>query len=165
MDVLLSGPSLMTFSRLNLLLQTPAIITMTIAILASPIITILAPSLKTREASTAIRTLTVPTLNTTTDAVQNDLYLSEFVSSLCYDSFNSSQPHPALEPVHMAASPTCGKKQHSPRCSPALPLAGRFLTTARPSAHTTSPTLRPPSAAPTCSPIKSPTMSRLSTAS
>ncbi|KAJ6464022.1 hypothetical protein C8R45DRAFT_1175287 [Mycena sanguinolenta] len=76
MDVLFSGPSLMTFSRLNLVLQTPAIITMTIAILASPIITILAPSLSTREASTAIRTLTVPTLNTTTDAVQNDVFLS-----------------------------------------------------------------------------------------
>ncbi|KAF7366796.1 hypothetical protein MSAN_00937900 [Mycena sanguinolenta] len=77
MDVLFGGPSLMTFSRLNLVLQTPAIMAMTIAILASPIITILAPSLNTREESSAIRTLTVPTLNTTTDAVQNDFYLTE----------------------------------------------------------------------------------------
>ncbi|KAJ7241684.1 hypothetical protein B0H12DRAFT_1221488 [Mycena haematopus] len=76
-DVLFSGASLMALPRLNLILQTPTIIAMTIAILASPIITILAPSLNTRQASTAIRTLTVPTLNTTTDAVQNDVFLSD----------------------------------------------------------------------------------------
>ncbi|KAJ7241687.1 hypothetical protein B0H12DRAFT_1236931 [Mycena haematopus] len=76
LDVLVSGASLMTLPRLNLILQTPTVIAMTIAILASPIITILAPSLNTRQASIAFRTLTVPTLNTTTDAVQNDVYLS-----------------------------------------------------------------------------------------
>ncbi|KAJ6484470.1 hypothetical protein C8R47DRAFT_1131480 [Mycena vitilis] len=50
---------------------------MTVAILASPIITILAPSLNSSSVNTMIRTLAVPTLNTTTDAVQNDVYLSE----------------------------------------------------------------------------------------
>ncbi|KAF7366802.1 hypothetical protein MSAN_00938500 [Mycena sanguinolenta] len=76
LDVLFGAPSLMNLRRLNLVLQTPTIMAMTVAILAAPIITILAPSLKTHQASTAIRTLTVPTLNTTTDAVQNDIILS-----------------------------------------------------------------------------------------
>ncbi|KAJ6464030.1 hypothetical protein C8R45DRAFT_1220122 [Mycena sanguinolenta] len=76
MDVLFGAPSLMNLRRLNLVLQTPIIMAMTVAILAAPIITILAPSLNTHQASTAVRTLTVPTLNTTTDAVQNDVLLS-----------------------------------------------------------------------------------------
>ncbi|KAK7042537.1 hypothetical protein R3P38DRAFT_319754 [Favolaschia claudopus] len=76
LDALVGAPSLMTLPRLNLILQTPTIIAMTAAILASPIITILAPSLNTHQASATVRTLVVPTLNTTTDAIQNDVYLS-----------------------------------------------------------------------------------------
>ncbi|KAJ6599739.1 hypothetical protein DFH09DRAFT_1355836 [Mycena vulgaris] len=75
-DALVGEPSLMILPRLNLIIQTPLIIAMTMAILASPLITILAPSLNTHEASAITRTLTVPTLNTTTDGMLNDVYLS-----------------------------------------------------------------------------------------
>ncbi|KAK7038377.1 hypothetical protein R3P38DRAFT_2516229 [Favolaschia claudopus] len=73
-DVLVGEPSLETLYRRNLLLKMPLIITMTVAILASPVITILAPSLNTRQVAPDSSTLTVPTLNTTTDAVLNDFY-------------------------------------------------------------------------------------------
>ncbi|KAJ7894517.1 hypothetical protein B0H14DRAFT_2683449 [Mycena olivaceomarginata] len=49
----------------------------TLAILASPVITILTPSLNTRQVSALTRSLTVPTLNTTTDALLNDIYLRQ----------------------------------------------------------------------------------------
>jgi hypothetical protein len=78
-DMLVAEPSLMILPRLNLVRKTPVVIVMTVAILASPVITILAPSLHTRQASGVFRTLTVPTLNTTTNAVQNDLYIDSYV--------------------------------------------------------------------------------------
>lgn len=62
--------------RPSLILKTPGLMAMSLAMLGSPVITIFAPSLKTQQASTVIRSLTVPTLNTTTDAVQNDVYLA-----------------------------------------------------------------------------------------
>ncbi|KAJ7099799.1 hypothetical protein C8R44DRAFT_354667 [Mycena epipterygia] len=75
-DVLVGEPSLMTLPRRHLILEMPLVIFMTAAILASPLITILTPSLNTRQASSSSRTLTVPTLNTTTDAILNDVYLA-----------------------------------------------------------------------------------------
>ncbi|KAJ7187903.1 hypothetical protein C8R46DRAFT_1241307 [Mycena filopes] len=70
------GPALTALPRPNIVSRMPLIVVMTSAILASPIITILAPSLNTHQASGTINTLTIPTLNTTTDAVQNDFYLA-----------------------------------------------------------------------------------------
>ncbi|KAJ7446104.1 hypothetical protein FB451DRAFT_1292179 [Mycena latifolia] len=80
-DALVGPPSLMILPRLNLILQTPGVIVMTVIILASPLITILAPALNTRQASVVSRTLSVPTLNTTTDGVLNDIYLASFGGS------------------------------------------------------------------------------------
>ncbi|KAJ7122520.1 hypothetical protein C8R43DRAFT_1241247 [Mycena crocata] len=74
-DALVGEPSLMTLHRRNLILKMPLVIIMTIAILASPVITILAPSLNTQRAPPVSRTLAVPTLNTTTDAILDDMYL------------------------------------------------------------------------------------------
>ncbi|KAJ7887043.1 hypothetical protein B0H14DRAFT_3430888 [Mycena olivaceomarginata] len=74
-DALVGEPSLMILYRRNIFLEMPLIIIMTVAILASPVITILTPSLNTRQISAVSRTLTVPTLNTTTDALLNDIYL------------------------------------------------------------------------------------------
>ncbi|KAF7363133.1 hypothetical protein MVEN_00665800 [Mycena venus] len=76
-DALVGEPSLMILYRRNLFLKMPLLIIMTVAILASPVITILTPSLNTRQVSALIRTLTVPTLNTTTDALLNDVYLRQ----------------------------------------------------------------------------------------
>ncbi|KAJ7618951.1 hypothetical protein B0H17DRAFT_1340876 [Mycena rosella] len=80
-DVLVGPPSLMIFQRVNLIMQTPTIIVMTTVILASPLITILAPSLHTQQAPAVSRTLTVPTLNITTGETLNDLYISSFGGS------------------------------------------------------------------------------------
>ncbi|KAJ7703989.1 hypothetical protein B0H17DRAFT_1040310 [Mycena rosella] len=80
-DILVGPPSLMILQRLNLIIKAPIIIAMTTAILASPLITILAPSLNTRQASVVSRTLSVPTLNTTTDAALDDIYASSFGGS------------------------------------------------------------------------------------
>ncbi|KAJ7765484.1 hypothetical protein DFH07DRAFT_810749 [Mycena maculata] len=71
-NALLSGPGFMTLPRLNLLFQAPAILAITFAILVSSLITIFAPSLTVRQASAVVRTLAVPTLNLTTDAVLDD---------------------------------------------------------------------------------------------
>ncbi|KAJ7899259.1 hypothetical protein B0H14DRAFT_2674205 [Mycena olivaceomarginata] len=76
-DALVGEPSLMILYRRNLFLKMPLIIIMTVAILASPVITILTPSLNTRQVSALTRSLTVPTLNTTTDALLNDIYLRQ----------------------------------------------------------------------------------------
>ncbi|KAJ6522581.1 hypothetical protein B0H19DRAFT_1345957 [Mycena capillaripes] len=78
-DALVGEPSLMILYRRNLFLKMPLIILMTLAILASPVITILAPSLNTQKVSAVSRALIVPNLNTTTDAVMDDVYLRQIV--------------------------------------------------------------------------------------
>ncbi|KAJ7704020.1 hypothetical protein B0H17DRAFT_1193942 [Mycena rosella] len=81
MDVLVGPPSLMILQRPNLITKTPVIIAITAVILASPLVTILAPSLHTRQAPPVSRTLSVPTLNTTTDAPLNDIYAQSWGGS------------------------------------------------------------------------------------
>ncbi|KAJ6554177.1 hypothetical protein B0H19DRAFT_1262568 [Mycena capillaripes] len=76
-DALVGEPSLITLCRRNLFIKMPLLIFTTMVILASPVITILAPSLNTQQVSAVSRSLTVPTLNTTTDAILNDIYLRE----------------------------------------------------------------------------------------
>ncbi|KAJ7446674.1 hypothetical protein FB451DRAFT_1536862 [Mycena latifolia] len=71
-NALLNGPSIMTLPRLNLLFQAPASLAISAIILATPLITIFAPSLTVRQDGAVARTLTVPTLNLTTDAVLQD---------------------------------------------------------------------------------------------
>ncbi|KAJ7875123.1 hypothetical protein B0H14DRAFT_3130829 [Mycena olivaceomarginata] len=77
LDALVGEPSPMVLHRRNLIFQMPLVIFVTIAILASPLITILAPSLNTRQAFSGPRILRVPTLNTTTDGILNDIYLRD----------------------------------------------------------------------------------------
>lgn len=62
----------MTLPRLNILFQAPASLAITAAILISSLITIFAPSLTVRQGSAEIRTIAVPTLNMTTDALLGD---------------------------------------------------------------------------------------------
>ncbi|KAF8194850.1 hypothetical protein K438DRAFT_809531 [Mycena galopus ATCC 62051] len=62
----------MSLPRVNLIFQAPLALAIIIAILASPLITVFAPSLTARPAGPVSRTLQVPTLNLTTDAVLND---------------------------------------------------------------------------------------------
>lgn len=62
----------MTLPRLNILFQAPASLAITAAILISSLITIFAPSLTVRQGPAEIRTIAVPTLNMTTDALLGD---------------------------------------------------------------------------------------------
>jgi hypothetical protein len=71
-NALLKEPSIMTLPRLNILFQAPASLAITAAILISSLITIFAPSLTVRQGSAEIRTIAVPTLNMTTDALLGD---------------------------------------------------------------------------------------------
>ncbi|KAF8171185.1 hypothetical protein K438DRAFT_1982175 [Mycena galopus ATCC 62051] len=71
-NALLSGPSIMTLPRINILFQAPSTLAITLAILISSLITIFAPSLTVHQAASVLRTLTVPTLDLTTDAVLDD---------------------------------------------------------------------------------------------
>ncbi|KAF7364222.1 hypothetical protein MSAN_01081800 [Mycena sanguinolenta] len=71
-NALLSGPSIMTLPRTNILFQAPATLAITLAILISSLITIFAPSLTVHQAASVLRTLTVPTLDLKTDAVLDD---------------------------------------------------------------------------------------------
>ncbi|KAJ6482004.1 hypothetical protein C8R45DRAFT_1003721 [Mycena sanguinolenta] len=71
-NALLSGPSIMTLPRTNILFQAPATLAITLAILVSSLITIFAPSLTVRQAASVVRILTVPTIDLTTDAVLDD---------------------------------------------------------------------------------------------
>ncbi|KAJ7122297.1 hypothetical protein C8R44DRAFT_981472 [Mycena epipterygia] len=74
-DRIVGEPSLLTLPRLNLIFQAPAALLITALILASPLITVFAPSLTVRPAAAFNRTLTVPTLNLTTDAVLDDIFI------------------------------------------------------------------------------------------
>ncbi|KAF7290229.1 hypothetical protein MIND_01336500 [Mycena indigotica] len=71
-DALLGSPS--PFAIPRILTRTPLMVIMWVALLGSSAITILAPSLSTTTAPTAPMTLTVPTLNTTTDAIMTDIF-------------------------------------------------------------------------------------------
>ncbi|KAJ6578271.1 hypothetical protein B0H19DRAFT_577421 [Mycena capillaripes] len=75
-DRLVGEPSLFTLPRINLIFQTPASLLITGAILASPLITVFAPSLTVIQPSATNRTLTVPTLNLSTDAWFDDIVLN-----------------------------------------------------------------------------------------
>ncbi|KAJ7706616.1 hypothetical protein B0H16DRAFT_1746837 [Mycena metata] len=75
-DHLVGEPSLMTLLRMNLLFQAPATLVITSIILASPLITIFAPSLTVRQASAATRSLAVPNVNLSTDGWFDDVILS-----------------------------------------------------------------------------------------
>ncbi|KAJ7443116.1 hypothetical protein FB451DRAFT_1437753 [Mycena latifolia] len=77
-DALLRSPSFMTLPRTNLIFQAPLPLTIIIAILASPLITVFAPSLTARQAGDIGRTLTVPTLNLTTDGLLGDFTEENF---------------------------------------------------------------------------------------
>ncbi|KAF7333322.1 hypothetical protein MVEN_02347200 [Mycena venus] len=72
LNALLSEPSLKTLPRINLIFQAPLALAIIVTILASPLITVFAPSLTARQADGVTRTLTVPTLNLTTDGVLGD---------------------------------------------------------------------------------------------
>ncbi|KAJ7450188.1 hypothetical protein FB451DRAFT_1566686 [Mycena latifolia] len=71
-DAFLSGPSIMTLPRTNLIFQAPATLAIIITILVSPLITVFAPSLSVRRADAGTQTLTVPTLDLSTDKVLGD---------------------------------------------------------------------------------------------
>ncbi|KAJ7832927.1 hypothetical protein B0H13DRAFT_2111782 [Mycena leptocephala] len=77
-NALLKEPSIMTLPRLNILFQAPASLAITAAILISSLITIFAPSLTVRQGSAEIRTIAVPTLNMTTDALLGDFSVQHF---------------------------------------------------------------------------------------
>lgn len=79
LNALLSAPSVMTLPRVNLIFQAPLVLVIIAAILASPLITIFAPSLTARQADAISRILTVPTLNLTTDGLLED-FTEEYVS-------------------------------------------------------------------------------------
>ncbi|KAF8196804.1 hypothetical protein K438DRAFT_1825574 [Mycena galopus ATCC 62051] len=84
-NALLSDPSIMTLPRANILFQAPATLAITLVILISSLITIFAPSLTVRQAASVVRTLTVPTLDLTTDAVLDDF-------SVQYDRYGPLTP-------------------------------------------------------------------------
>jgi hypothetical protein len=63
------------FPRINLIVQAPATLAITIFILASPLFTVFAPSLTVRQASPSNRTITVPTLNLASDEWLDDMIL------------------------------------------------------------------------------------------
>jgi hypothetical protein len=69
----MGAPSLLTIPRMNLIIQAPTTLAIMAVILASPLITVFAPSLSVRPANVATRTLTVPTLDLTTDRVLDDI--------------------------------------------------------------------------------------------
>lgn len=71
-NALLSEPSMMTLPRTNLIFQAPMTLLIVVAILVSPLIPIFAPSLTVRRADAVTLTLTVPTLDLTTDRVLDD---------------------------------------------------------------------------------------------
>ncbi|KAJ6578168.1 hypothetical protein B0H19DRAFT_1371122 [Mycena capillaripes] len=71
-NALMGSPSMLTLPRVNLIFQAPITLAIIIAILASPLITVFAPSLSVRRADAVTRTLTVPTLDLTTDRVLDD---------------------------------------------------------------------------------------------
>ncbi|KAJ7702773.1 hypothetical protein B0H17DRAFT_1042976 [Mycena rosella] len=76
-DHLLGGPSIMMFPRLNLLFQAPATLAITATILASSLITVFAPSLTVRQATAINRSITVPTLELSTDAWLDDMNIQQ----------------------------------------------------------------------------------------
>ncbi|KAJ7131493.1 hypothetical protein C8R43DRAFT_956994 [Mycena crocata] len=77
-DALLSEPSMTTLARTNLIFQAPMTLIIIVAILVSPLITVFAPSLTVRRADAVSRTLTVPTLDLTTDQVLDDFVEQTF---------------------------------------------------------------------------------------
>ncbi|KAJ7438161.1 hypothetical protein FB451DRAFT_1304183 [Mycena latifolia] len=74
-DCLVAGPSLVMLPRINLIYQAPATLAITVIILASPLLTVFAPSLTVRQASAVNRTITVPTLDLASDAWLDDMIL------------------------------------------------------------------------------------------
>ncbi|KAF7326745.1 hypothetical protein MVEN_02593500 [Mycena venus] len=75
-DQLVGEPSLMMLLRTNLIFKTPASLLIATLVLASPLITVFAPSLSVVQAAAGERTLTVPTLNLSTDAWFDDIILN-----------------------------------------------------------------------------------------
>ncbi|KAF7300916.1 hypothetical protein MKEN_01318300 [Mycena kentingensis (nom. inval.)] len=81
LDVLLAAPELTAIwnvPRHGLGVAVPAVAALWIILLAAPLITILAPSLATQRSPTSFQRLAVPTLNTSTDAVLDDIYVTAF---------------------------------------------------------------------------------------
>ncbi|KAF8142725.1 hypothetical protein K438DRAFT_2111765 [Mycena galopus ATCC 62051] len=73
LNALMDTPSLLTLPRMNLVIQAPMTLAIMAVILASPLITVFAPSLSVRTAKASTQTLTVPTLDLTTDRVLDDI--------------------------------------------------------------------------------------------
>ncbi|KAJ7448915.1 hypothetical protein FB451DRAFT_1411041 [Mycena latifolia] len=74
-DCLVGLPSIVTRPRIGLIWKAPATLMIATIILASPVISVFAPSLSVRQASSATRSLSVPTLNLITDGWFDDIAL------------------------------------------------------------------------------------------
>ncbi|KAJ6507574.1 hypothetical protein DFH09DRAFT_1374954 [Mycena vulgaris] len=113
LDVLLSNPSLMTLPRVNLIFQAPLALSITIAILAAPLITVFAPSLTARSGDAIDRTLIVPTLNLTTDGLLGDfteanLHFGPVTASWDKAALSALlSPNPVGWPIPEGCAPEC----------------------------------------------------------
>ncbi|KAF7349010.1 hypothetical protein MVEN_01422100 [Mycena venus] len=103
----------MTLPRANLIFQAPVVLVITSIILASPLITIFAPSLTTRQASAVNRALTVPTLNLSTDGWFEDINLVEDFYNGPSDTWDKvvltalTSPEPVGWPMPDGCAPEC----------------------------------------------------------
>ncbi|KAF7318754.1 hypothetical protein HMN09_00387700 [Mycena chlorophos] len=113
-DALLGTPSFVYFVHPRFLRKIPVVLGMWLVILASPLITVLAPSLSTTQSPTTTVMITVPTLNTTTDAVLNDVFLQEEGGyGTVTDQWNKAalqallSPEPVTWPIPAGCAPEC----------------------------------------------------------